>query len=142
MLRVRLVKDEYIEPAVRVMSADTARTVRQMLEQVVSREGTALKAAVRGFRVSGKTGTVKKIGEGGYSNDRHLAIFAGIAPASRPRIVMVVVVDEPGGSEYYGGLVAAPVFSRVTGSVLRLLGIQPDREQSMPLVRVTQDGSI
>jgi cell division protein FtsI (penicillin-binding protein 3) len=142
MLRVRLVKDEYIEPAVRVMSANTARTVRQMLEQVVSREGTALKAAVRGFRVSGKTGTVKKIGEGGYSNDRHLAIFAGIAPASRPRIVMVVVVDEPGGSEYYGGLVAAPVFSRVTGGVLRLLGIQPDREQSMPLVRVTQDGSI
>jgi cell division protein FtsI (penicillin-binding protein 3) len=142
MLRARLIRDEYIEPAVRVMSADTARTVRQMLEQVVSREGTALKAAVRGFRVSGKTGTVKKIGEGGYSNNRHLAIFAGIAPASRPRIVMVVVIDEPGGSEYYAGLVAAPVFSRVTSSVLRLLGIQPDREQSMPLVRVTQDGSI
>jgi len=123
------------------MSADTARTVRQMLEQVVS-EGTATNAAVRGFRVSGKTGTVRKVGEGGYSNDRHLAIFAGIAPASRPRIVMVVVVDEPGESEYYGSLVAAPVFSRVTGSVLRLLGIQPDQEQSMPLVRVTQDGSI
>ena len=142
MLRVRLIKDEYIEPAVRVMSADTARTVRQMLERVVSSEGTAPRAMVRGFRVSGKTGTVKKIGEGGYSNDRHLAIFAGIAPASRPRIVMVVIVDEPGGSEYYGGLVAAPVFSRVTSSVLRLLGVQPDREQSMPLVRVTADGSI
>ena len=55
---------------------------------------------------------------------------------------MVVIVDEPGGSEYYGGLVAAPVFSRVTSSVLRLLGVQPDREQSMPLVRVTADGSI
>lgn len=143
MLSISLIKNEdFVEKPVRVMSAETARIVRKMLERVVSREGTALRASVPGFRVSGKTGTVKKVGVGGYSKDRHLAVFAGMAPASRPRIVMVVVVDEPSTGDYYGGLVAAPVFSKVMGSVLRLMGIQPDQKQSMPLVEVHQDGTI
>lgn len=143
MAPVHLIKNEYPpEPPVRVMSAVTAKTVRKMLERVVSREGTAFRASVPGFRVSGKTGTVKKVGVGGYSDDRHLAVFAGIAPASQPRIVMVVVVDEPSTGDYYGGLVAAPVFSSVMGSVLRLLGIQPDQEEFMPLVQVHRDGTI
>ncbi|MCI0654841.1 MAG: penicillin-binding protein 2 [Methylococcaceae bacterium] len=143
MPQVRLVKQDHpaAEP-VRVMSTETARTVREMLELVVSREGTALRASVPGYRISGKTGTVKKAGAGGYSSHRYLAVFAGLAPASSPRIVMVVIVDEPEAGDYYGGLVAAPVFSSVMDSVLRLLGIQPDQEQSMPLVRFDQDDTI
>lgn len=134
MPAIRLVDDERaIAPALRAMSTKTAKTVREMLELVVSREGTALRASVPGFRVSGKTGTVKKISGGVYSN-RYLSVFAGMAPASSPRMVMVVIMDEPGNGEYYGGLVAAPVFSSVMDSVLRLSGIQPDQQQSAPLM--------
>jgi cell division protein FtsI (penicillin-binding protein 3) len=140
---VRLVRqDNPIEAPVRVMSPETAKTVREMLELVVSREGTALRASVPGYRISGKTGTVRKVGPGGYGGHGYLAVFAGLAPASRPRIVMVVVVDEPESGDYYGGLVAAPVFSSVMDSVLRLLGIQPDQEQSMPVVQPDPDGTI
>ncbi|MCI0653329.1 MAG: penicillin-binding protein 2 [Methylococcaceae bacterium] len=143
MPMVRLVKDDNpIAPPLRVMSRKTARNVREMLELVVSREGTALRANVPGFRISGKTGTVKKVGAGGYSAHRYLAVFAGMAPASNPRIVMVVVVDEPANGSYYGGAVAAPVFSSVMGGVLRLLGIQPDQEQSMPLIQPDLDETI
>ncbi|MGH8474995.1 MAG: peptidoglycan D,D-transpeptidase FtsI family protein [Methylococcales bacterium] len=133
--QVRLVEDDRpIALPSRVLSRNTAQEVRDMLELVVSREGTALQASVPGFRISGKTGTVKKVGARGYSSNRYLAVFAGLAPASRPRIVMVVVVDEPSTGVYYGGLVAAPVFSRVMDSVLRLLGIQPDQGQFTPLM--------
>jgi cell division protein FtsI (penicillin-binding protein 3) len=110
----------------RVMSIETARTVRFMLEAVVSKEGTAPLAAVRGYRVAGKTGTVKKTERGGYAEDKFQAVFAGIAPASEPRLVMVVVIDEPRGQKYYGGEVAAPVFSRVMAGALRILNIPPD----------------
>ena len=142
MPQVQLVKGVPNVKPVRVMSKETAKIVREMLELVVSREGTALRASVPGFRISGKTGTVKKVGAGGYSDNRYMAVFAGMAPASRPKIVMVVVVDEPETGGYYGGLVAAPVFSRVMDSVLRLLGIQPDREQSMPFFQYDPDGTI
>ncbi|MGR9107455.1 MAG: peptidoglycan D,D-transpeptidase FtsI family protein [Gammaproteobacteria bacterium] len=139
---VRLVMDREPEKPVRVMAEKTARTVREMLELVVSREGTAVQASIPGFRVSGKTGTVKKVTAGGYHAHRYLAVFAGMAPASRPRIVMVVVVDEPRTGEYYGGLVAAPVFSRVMDNVLRLLGIQPDRENAMPVIQFEPEETI
>lgn len=143
MPMVHLVKQENaLQLPARVMSRKTAKTVREMLELVVSREGTAVRASVPGFRIAGKTGTVKKVGARGYSGYRHLAVFAGMAPASRPRIVMVVVVDEPQTGDYYGGLVAAPVFSSVMDRVLRLLGIQPDQEQSMPLVQPVLAGTI
>lgn len=110
----------------RVFSADTARAVRHMLESVVSVQGTAPLAAVPGYRVAGKTGTVKKVEDGGYSDDRYLALFAGMAPASRPRLVLVVMLDEPSAGKYYGGQVAAPVFARVMGEALRLLNVAPD----------------
>ena len=110
----------------RVMSVSVARQVRKMLESVVQKQGTGKRAAVRGYRVAGKTGTVHKATRGGYSEDRYLSLFAGIAPASYPRFAMVVVLDEPGGSEYYGGQVAAPVFSKVMAGALRLLNIKPD----------------
>jgi len=113
--------------------------VRTMLEEVVTREGTALKAAIPGFRVAGKTGTVKKSGVGGYSSSLYMSVFAGMAPASKPRLVMVVMVDEPSAGEYYGGAVAAPVFSSVMEGALRLLNIAPDQEENMPLLASQQD---
>ncbi|MCB1857041.1 MAG: penicillin-binding protein 2 [Gammaproteobacteria bacterium] len=120
---LRLDKPVQGEP---VLAKETARAVRRMMETVVSPEGTAPQAAVIGYRVAGKTGTVRKSVPGGYSKDRYLSIFAGIAPASAPRLVMVVVIDEPKGKQYYGGQVAAPVFSRVMSGALRLLNITPD----------------
>jgi cell division protein FtsI (penicillin-binding protein 3) len=110
----------------RVFSPEVARAVRGMMVDVVSREGTAPKAAVAGYRVAGKTGTVRKAGPGGYSEKRYRSIFAGMAPADAPRLVMVVVIDEPRGDAYYGGQVAAPVFSRVMDDALRLLNVPPD----------------
>ena len=117
----------------KIMSPKTASNVRSMLESVVSKEGTALKASVAGFRVAGKTGTVKKIGaHGGYSASQYLGLFAGMAPASDPKLVMVVMIDEPSAGEYYGGAVAAPVFASVMEGALRLLNIPPDQEAPPP----------
>jgi cell division protein FtsI (penicillin-binding protein 3) len=123
---VSLVRVEEPPAGERVLSAETARTVRHMLEAVVSTEGTAPAAAIAGYRVAGKTGTVKKAVSGGYAKDRYRAIFAGMAPASDPRLVLVVVIDEPRAGQYYGGQVAAPVFSRVMAGALRLLNVTPD----------------
>ncbi|MEE8321502.1 MAG: penicillin-binding transpeptidase domain-containing protein [Gammaproteobacteria bacterium] len=110
----------------RVMPASVALQVRKMLEAVVLEGGTGRRAAVRGYRVAGKTGTVHKSTRGGYSEDRYLSLFAGMAPASHPRFAMVVIIDEPGGEQHYGGQVAAPVFSRVMAGALRLLDTTPD----------------
>jgi cell division protein FtsI (penicillin-binding protein 3) len=111
-----------------VLSVAAARSIRSMMEEVVTPQGTAARAAVPGYRVAGKTGTVKKIDAGGgYSKDRYMAVFAGIAPASDPRLVMVVMVDEPSKDVYYGGLVAAPVFGRVMAGAMRILNVPPDR---------------
>lgn len=110
----------------RVFSKETAQVVRQMMESVVASGGTAQKAALPGYRVAGKTGTVKKAGAGGYTERRYLSLFAGMAPASDPRLVAVVMINEPRGKHYYGGLVAAPVFSAVMDDALRLLNVAPD----------------
>lgn len=110
----------------RLLSADTARKVRTMLEAAVGMEGTAIGASVPGYRIAGKTGTVHKVVDGSYAEDRYLSLFAGMAPASRPRLVMVVTVDEAKGSVYYGGDVAAPVFAKVISGALRLLNVPPD----------------
>ena len=109
-----------------VIDVEVARKVRAMLETVVSPSGTGRRAAVPGYRVAGKTGTAHKPVAGGYSEDRYRALFAGIAPASRPRLVTVVMIDEPTRNGYFGGLVAAPVFSRVMDGALRLLDVAPD----------------
>jgi len=123
-------QDEY---ATRVMSAETAIKVRTMIEQVVKKDGTAYKAKVEGYRVAGKTGTVKKVKGGAYSSD-YLSVFVGMAPASNPELVIAVMVDSPQAGQYYGGLVAAPIFSKVMGGALRVLGIAPDEEQSMSVI--------
>jgi cell division protein FtsI (penicillin-binding protein 3) len=110
----------------RIVSAETANAVRRMLEEVVRPGGTGTKASVDGYRVAGKTGTSLKFAKGGYSEDKYISIFAGLAPASNPRLATVVVIDEPGGELYYGSDVAAPVFADVMAESLRLLAVPPD----------------
>ena len=92
----------------KVISPESARAVVAMLEHVVAPEGTGMRAAVAGYRVAGKTGTARKFDIGGYSEERYTAVFAGVAPVSRPRLSVVVIVDEPRAGAYYGGDVAAP----------------------------------
>lgn len=111
----------------RVMSVETARAVRKMMQRVVSDKGTGKRAGVANYSVAGKTGTVHKFIAGGYAEDRYLSIFAGMVPADKPKLVMVVMIDEPRNGEHFGGLVAAPVFSQVMSGAMRLLDIAPDR---------------
>ena len=110
----------------RVVDAQVCRDVIHLLESVITPEGTGKLAAVRGYRVAGKTGTAWKSIAGGYSTDKYMAVFAGLVPAGTPRLAAVVVIDEPGGGKYYGGDVAAPVFSAVMAGALRLLAVPPD----------------
>jgi len=111
----------------RVMSARTAREVRQMLQLAAGPGGTAPKAQTLGYSVGGKTGTARKQEGRGYGN-KYRAWFVGLAPVSDPRIVVAVMVDEPGKGSYFGGEVAAPVFSQVVQQTLRMLGVPPDLE--------------
>jgi cell division protein FtsI (penicillin-binding protein 3) len=108
----------------KVFSQITAQEVRDMLELVVKPGGTAPLAQINGYRVAGKTGTAHKL-DGGHYVNHYVASFVGLAPASNPRLIVAVMVDDPAG-EYYGGMVAAPVFSNVMGSALRLLNIPND----------------
>ncbi|MCP5159027.1 MAG: penicillin-binding protein 2 [Gammaproteobacteria bacterium] len=117
----------------RVLSVQATRQVRTMLEQAVTRQGTGAKANVSGYRVAGKTGTVHKITGRRYAKNRYFSLFAGMVPASDPRLVMVIIVDEPKGKAYYGGAVAAPVFGQTMGGVLRILNVTPDDMPSMQI---------
>lgn len=109
-----------------VLSKNVATSVSQMLLLDPNDQGTGQYARIPGYQVAGKTGTTRKIGASGYVDNRHFALFAGFAPASNPRIAMIVIIDEPSQGQYYGGLVAAPVFSKVMGGSLRLLNVPPD----------------
>jgi len=109
-----------------LLSQKTAVAVRHMLELAVEPGGTAPRARIMGYRVAGKTGTAHKQEHGGYVPDKYHSSFVGFAPASRPRLVVAVMIDEPGAGQYYGGQVAAPVFSQVMAGALRLLGVAPD----------------
>jgi cell division protein FtsI (penicillin-binding protein 3) len=135
---VSLLKREEDDKPQRVFKAETARSVRKMMESVITKDGTAYEARVDGYTVAGKTGTVKKsIGARGYGSG-YFSVFAGMAPASNPRLIIVVMIDEPSAGEYYGGLVAAPVFSRVMTGALRLLNIAPDQAETMPILLTKQ----
>ncbi len=111
--------------AKRVLSEATTRQVREYLESVVTPTGTARRAAIPGYEVAGKTGTVRKVGVGGYKHSRHQSLFVGMVPAKQPRLLAMVMVDEPRGKEYYGGAIAAPVFREVMKDSLRMLQIPP-----------------
>ncbi len=124
---------------VRVMRAGVAHSLIRLMEQVIASGGTGTRAAVVGYKVAGKTGTAWKSYAGGYSTNKYMAVFAGLVPASHPRLATVVVIDEPSGTQYYGGEVAAPVFSNVMTGALRLLDVPPDDLEDVPaatLVRV------
>jgi cell division protein FtsI (penicillin-binding protein 3) len=108
-----------------VFSAQTAHEVRAMLELAVQAGGTAPKAQIIGYRVAGKTGTARKI-EGGVYAEKYVASFVGLAPASDPRLIVAVMIDEPSAGQYFGGEVAAPVFAQVMAGALRTLGVAPD----------------
>lgn len=123
---VSLVALDEAVPGTRVLDPETANSVRRMLEEVVRPGGTGSKAKVTGYRVAGKTGTAWKFAAGGYSKDKYLSVFAGLAPASDPRLATVVVIDEPKGELYYGSDVAAPVFADVMTESLRLMAVPPD----------------
>ncbi len=117
----------------RVLSERVCRELIGMLESVVVAEGaTGRKAAIPGYQVAGKTGTAWKATAGGYSTNLYMSVFAGVAPASDPRLAAAVVIDQPSAGEHMGGDVAAPVFSAVLGSALRLLGIPPDEPVAVP----------
>ena len=136
---VSLLKRDEDPDSRQIFKPATAQKVRDMLEHVITKEGTAYQARVEGYRVAGKTGTVKKASaSGGYTHDKYLSVFVGMAPASNPRFVIAVVVDEPTTGQYYGGLVAAPAFSRVMAGILRIYGVEPDGMDTMPLLLTRQ----
>jgi cell division protein FtsI (penicillin-binding protein 3) len=110
----------------KILSTETARAVRAMLELAVQPGGTGPRARIMGWRVAGKTGTAHKPENGGYAADKYLASFVGFAPASAPRLVIAVMIDEPAAGEHYGGAVAAPVFAQVMQGALRLLAVPHD----------------
>jgi cell division protein FtsI (penicillin-binding protein 3) len=111
----------------RVMSGRTAKAVRNMLKGVLTKEGTGSRASMQGYSAAGKTGTSRKSQAGGYSKDNYIALFAGMAPADKPKVVVVALIDQPIKEDgYYGGEVAAPLFSRVTEGALRLMNVPPN----------------
>jgi cell division protein FtsI (penicillin-binding protein 3) len=110
----------------RVMAPKTALAVRAMLEMAVNRNGTAPRAQIMGYRVAGKTGTAHKQQNGAYAADKYVSSFVGFAPASHPRLVVAVMIDEPSAGRYYGGIVAAPVFAQIMAGALRTLDVAPD----------------
>lgn len=128
---VTVLKTRQAPAGVPAMSAQTAGHVQRMMQTVVA-NGTGKLAAINGYKVAGKTGTVHKSARGGYAEHRYLSLFAGMVPLSDPRLVMVVMIDEPSGDQYFGGQVAAPVFSRVMSGALRLMNIPPDDLPSLP----------
>lgn len=124
---VSLLKLDHPPQSQRVITPLAAQQMRAMLETVVMPGGTAPRAQVLGYRVAGKTGTAHKLdAHGNYAPDRYVASFVGFAPASDPRLIIAVMVDEPSAGQYYGGTVAAPVFSRIMAGALRLLAVPPD----------------
>lgn len=146
-----LIKRDVAPGGVRVMDEDIAHDVMEMLGKVVGKEGTGWRGAVKSYNVGGKTGTVKKVGGSGYLEDRYVGLFAGVAPVENPRIATVVIIDDPAGQDYYGGVIAGPVFSRVNGQALQMLGVRPSEEkvltakrpglQQTGVMKLKQDGT-
>lgn len=124
---VTLLKSDEKPAGEQVLDPQIARTVRRMMTKVVSPDGTGYRAAIEGYSVAGKTGTARKIVGGEYSQDQYTALFAGMVPADNPRLVAIVVIHAPKSGKYYGGQVAAPVFSRISAGAMRFLNVPPDQ---------------
>lgn len=125
-----------VEPCQQVVKPKLADQVVKMLQTVTEKGGTGTRARVKGFTVGGKTGTAHKVGSQGYQESAYSAVFAGLAPASDPRFVLVVVIDQPQGKEYYGGEVAAPVFSRIMAGALRVMQQVPDQANELQILKM------
>jgi len=132
LVPLTLVKTGTAVSGEKVLSAETARAVRSMLELAVQPGATGPRARVMGWRVAGKTGTAHKQENGAYAPDKYLSSFVGFAPVSAPRLVVAVMLDEPSAGEHYGGVVAAPVFSQIMQGALRLLNAPHDGPLELP----------
>ena len=130
--KVSLVAVDRMPKGSRIIDSDLTDELRDMLQAATGSKGTGKRANIKGYTVGGKTGTVHKSNnnEGGYHQSRYMSAFAGFSPIDEPRIVTVVVIDEPSVGGYFGGIVAAPVFSEVTGTALRLMQVVPDQMKS------------
>ena len=134
---ISLIAVDAVPEGARVADAYQVKNIRYMLQAAASQKGTGKRALINGYSVGGKTGTLHKVKTtGGYDENRYISVFAGFSPIENPRLVTIVVVDEPGDGDYFGGLVAAPVFSEVTGSALRLMQVTPDKLQSKPVAQL------
>lgn len=123
---ISLLKTQGPVPGIRIVQPQVAQEIRQMLHLVTENGGTAPRAQTMGYSVGGKTGTAHKQEGRGYAQNKYRGVFVGMAPIDKPRIVVAVMIDEPSAGHYFGGDVAAPVFSATVAQTLRLLGVQPD----------------
>ncbi|SFP24200.1 cell division protein FtsI (penicillin-binding protein 3) [Geopseudomonas sagittaria] len=137
MVPLSLARVDQAASFTQVVPEEVAKTVQGMLQQVVEAPGGAHRAQVPGYHVAGKSGTARKTSAGskGYQQNAYRSLFAGFGPTNNPRLAAVVVIDEPGGEGYYGGLVSAPVFSKVMAGALRLMNIAPDNLPPLPEVQ-------
>jgi cell division protein FtsI (penicillin-binding protein 3) len=126
LIPLTLIKSDQPASGVQVFTPKTAIAVRQMLAMATGPGGTATRAQTIGYSVGGKTGTARKQEGKGYADRKYRSWFVGLAPIDKPRIVVAVMVDEPTAGSFYGGIVAAPVFSETVQQTLRILGVQPD----------------
>jgi cell division protein FtsI (penicillin-binding protein 3) len=127
LLPLTLVKTGALASGEKVISTEAAHEVRAMLELAVQNGGTGPRARIMGWRVAGKTGTAHKLEETGtYAPNKYLSSFVGLAPASAPRLIVAVMIDEPSDGKYYGGVVAAPVFAQVMQGALRMMNVPHD----------------
>lgn len=135
---LRLVKNDYYPETTPIFSPKVTEDVLVMLEAATdkARGAGGWRATVPNFRVGGKSGTIRKIINGKYSSTHHRSFFVGIAPISDPRYVVAVMIDEPRKDGYYGGLVAAPIFSEVMRSTLRIMGTKPDALLDDPNIKL------
>ena len=139
LVPVTMIKSDATVAGQQVFSAETARAVRKMLQMAAAPGGTAPLAQTIGYSVGGKSGTAhKQIGKG-YASNKYRAWFTGMAPIDKPRVIVGVMIDEPSSGQYFGGLVAAPVFSAVVQQSLRLMGVQPDMAVKPQIVTAVEE---
>ena len=126
VIPISMLKQEQPVTGLRVLSVETAREIRTMLQMAAGPGGTAPKAQTMGYSVGGKSGTAHKQEGRGYAGNKYRSWFVGMAPIDKPRVIVAVMVDEPGNGVYFGGDVAGPVFSQVVQQTLRMMGVAPD----------------
>ncbi|NBA95598.1 penicillin-binding protein 2 [Pseudomonas sp. R5(2019)] len=134
MVPLSILKTDKLPDSTQVIPEQTAKTIQGMLQQVIEAPRGVFRAQVPAYHVGGKSGTARKatVGSKGYTENAYRSLFAGFGPMSNPRYAIVVVIDEPSKGGYYGGLVSAPVFSKVMSGTLRLMNIPPDNLESIP----------